>query len=128
MTLLRWHGNPVELHPRPRCAHPPARPPTHSAPFCCYSLNLLQGAVAEGGRGVSIWDTFSRTPGKTTNGDTGDVADDFYHRYQKDIELMGELGMRNVRISLSWPRLFPAGTGELNQVWGVGWTGGRVAG
>ena len=77
---------------------------------------LLQGAVAEGGRGVSIWDTFAATPGKTTNGDTGETADDFYHRYLEDIELMRKLGIRNFRLSLSWPRLFPDGTGELNQV------------
>ena len=72
--------------------------------------------MCEGGRGDSIWDTFSRIPGKTTNGDTGDTADDFYNRYRNDIELMRILGLRNFRLSLSWPRLFPSGTGELNQV------------
>ena len=101
---------------------PPANPPAASLP------PRLQGAVAEGGRGVSIWDTFSRTPGKTTNGETGETADDFYHRYPADIELMRRLGIRNFRLSLSWPRLFPGGTGELNQVGVGGWVGGRVGG
>ena len=48
----------------------------------------VEGAVNEDGRGPSIWDTFSHIPGKTHNGDTGDVADDYYHRYKEDIGLM----------------------------------------
>jgi beta-glucosidase len=48
----------------------------------------VEGAVHEGGRGPSIWDTFSHTPGKIANGDTGDVADDFFHRYRDDVQLM----------------------------------------
>src|SRR5438874_11783593 len=53
----------------------------------------VEGAVHEDGRGVSIWDTFSHTPGKTFNGDTGDVADDSYHLYKQDIALMKQLGL-----------------------------------
>ena len=75
----------------------------------------VEGAVHEGGRGVSIWDTFSHTPGKTNNGDTGDVADDFYHLYPKDIRLMKDLGLKTFRFSVAWPRIFPNGTGAPNQ-------------
>lgn len=75
----------------------------------------VEGAVHEGGRGPSIWDTFSHTPGKTHNGDTGDVADDFYHRYPQDIELMKQLGLKTFRFSVAWPRIFPNGTGQPNQ-------------
>jgi beta-glucosidase len=75
----------------------------------------VEGAVHEGGRGLSIWDTFSHTPGKTANGDTGDVADDFYHLYPKDIELMKGLGLKTFRFSVAWTRIFPSGTGQPNQ-------------
>jgi len=72
----------------------------------------VEGAVHEGGRGPSIWDTFSHTPGKIANGDTGDVADDFYHRYRDDVQLMKKLGMHTFRFSVAWPRVFPTGSGE----------------
>jgi beta-glucosidase len=74
----------------------------------------IEGAVAEDGRSPSIWDTFSHTPGKTAGGDTGDVADDHYHRYREDVELMASLGVGAYRFSLAWPRLQPDGRGELN--------------
>ena len=69
----------------------------------------IEGASAEDGRGPSIWDTFSKTPGKVANGDTGDTACDHYHRFEQDIELMRELGIDAYRFSLSWTRLFPDG-------------------
>ena len=75
----------------------------------------VEGAVKVGGRGVSIWDTFSHTPGKTHNGDTGDVATDSYHRYKEDIALMKSLGLKTCRFSVAWPRIFPQGTGAPNQ-------------
>ena len=75
----------------------------------------VEGAVHEDGRGVSIWDTFSHTPGKVHNGDTGDVADDYYHRYKEDIGVMKELGLKTCRFSIAWPRIFPEGTGTPNQ-------------
>jgi beta-glucosidase len=75
----------------------------------------VEGAVHEGGRGPSIWDTFSHAPGKTHNGDTGDIADDYYHRYPQDIQLMKELGLKTCRFSVSWTRIFPTGTGAPNQ-------------
>jgi len=72
----------------------------------------VEGAVQEGGRGPSIWDTFSHTPGKIANGDTGDVADDFFHRYREDVQLMKKLGVHAFRFSVAWPRVFPTGSGE----------------
>src|SRR5437588_9344123 len=75
----------------------------------------IEGAAGEDGRGESIWDRFSHTPGKTLNGDTGDVACDHYHRYQEDAALMERLGLKTYRFSIAWPRLFPAGSGPLNQ-------------
>jgi beta-glucosidase len=74
----------------------------------------VEGAVREDGRGASIWDTFSHTPGKTHNGDTGDVADDSYHRYREDIGVMKALGLKICRFSIAWPRIFPNGTGAPN--------------
>lgn len=69
----------------------------------------VEGAVKEGGRGPSIWDVFSHTPGKVANGDTGDVADDFFHRYRADIQLMKGLGVQAFRFSVAWTRVFPTG-------------------
>jgi beta-glucosidase len=74
----------------------------------------IEGAVREGGRGVSIWDTFSHTPGKTANGDTGDVACDHYHLFPEDVALMRELGLGGYRFSIAWPRIFPTGSGRPN--------------
>ena len=74
----------------------------------------IEGAVHEDGRGPSIWDTFSHTPGKTTNGDTGDVADDHYHRLESDLDLMQSLGLEAYRFSIAWPRIQPPGSGKPN--------------
>jgi beta-glucosidase len=75
----------------------------------------IEGAAFEDGKGESIWDRFCRTPGKVHNGDTLDVACDHYHRYEDDFKLMRELGIRNYRLSLAWPRIYPEGDGALNQ-------------
>ena len=75
----------------------------------------IEGAVDEGGRSPSIWDTFSHTPGKVQDGDTGDVADDHYHRYEEDVDLMADLGVGWYRFSLAWPRIQPDGRGALNE-------------
>lgn len=74
----------------------------------------IEGAWNEDGKGESIWDRFSHTPGKVFNGDTGDVACDHYHRWQDDITLMKSLGLRAYRFSIAWPRIFPAGRGAVN--------------
>jgi beta-glucosidase len=74
----------------------------------------IEGAAAEDGRTPSIWDTFSRTPGKTRNGDTGDVACDHYHRYREDVALMQDLGLGAYRFSIAWPRVQPGGSGSMN--------------
>src|SRR6476661_3700728 len=75
----------------------------------------IEGAAEEDGRGPSIWDTFSHTPGKVANGDTGDVACDHYHRYSEDIALMQRLGISAYRFSAAWPRILPEGKGQINQ-------------
>lgn len=75
----------------------------------------IEGAVNEDGRGRSVWDTFSHTPGLVENGDTGDVACDHYHRYLGDVDLMAEVGIQAYRFSIAWPRLLPEGKGSVNQ-------------
>jgi beta-glucosidase len=75
----------------------------------------IEGAVTEDGRGESIWDRFSHTPGMIENGDTGDVACDHYHRWPEDLDLMQEVGLKAYRFSVAWPRIFPEGGGTLNQ-------------
>ena len=74
----------------------------------------IEGGVADGGRTPSIWDTFSHTPGRTLNGDTGDVAADHYHLWRDDVALMVRLGLTAYRFSISWPRVQPGGSGEFN--------------
>jgi beta-glucosidase len=74
----------------------------------------IEGAADVDGRSPSIWDTFSRTPGKTRNGDTGEVACDHYHRYLEDAELMRGLGLNAYRFSVSWSRVLPDGVGRVN--------------
>ncbi|MEV4330886.1 GH1 family beta-glucosidase [Streptomyces sp. NPDC049597] len=75
----------------------------------------IEGAAAEDGRTPSIWDTFSRIPGKVRNGDTGDIAADHYHRVSEDIALMRQLGVTDYRFSVAWPRVQPTGRGPAVQ-------------
>ena len=75
----------------------------------------IEGAVREEGRQASIWDTFSHTPGRVLNGDTGDIACDHYHRWQADVALMRELGVHAYRFSIAWPRILPTGRGAVNE-------------
>lgn len=75
----------------------------------------IEGAVHEDGRGPSIWDIFSHTPGRVANGDTGDRACDHYHRWKEDVALMKELGFKAYRFSIAWPRILPDGRGKVNQ-------------
>jgi beta-glucosidase len=74
----------------------------------------IEGGVHEGGRGPSIWDTFAHTPGRIADGETGDVADDHFHRYAEDVALLADLGATHYRFSFAWPRLQPGGRGALN--------------
>ncbi|WP_113700394.1 GH1 family beta-glucosidase [Nonomuraea lactucae] len=74
----------------------------------------IEGAVTEGGRGPSIWDTFSHEPGRTRDGHTGDVACDHYHRWEEDLGLMSGLGVNAYRFSIAWPRVQPDGSGAAN--------------
>ena len=75
----------------------------------------IEGATDADGRGPSVWDTFSRTPGKVRGGDTGDIACDSYRRYPEDADLLSSLGLSSYRFSICWPRIFPDGAGRLNQ-------------
>jgi beta-glucosidase len=75
----------------------------------------IEGAAREDGRGESIWDVFSRTPGRVLNGDTGDIACDHYHRWKDDIRMMKDLGFKAYRFSIAWPRILPQGRGRVNQ-------------
>ncbi len=75
----------------------------------------IEGAADADGRGYSIWDEFARTPGRVANGDNGDVACDHYSRYPADVALMAELGLDAYRFSVSWPRVLPNGTGQVNE-------------
>ena len=78
------------------------------------SAYQIEGAWNEDGKGLSIWDTFSHRPGKTHNGETGDVASDHYHRWTEDVRSMAGLGLKAYRFSTSWSRILPHGTGAVN--------------
>jgi beta-glucosidase len=78
------------------------------------SAYQVEGAATADGRGESIWDRFSHTPGRIVDATTGDVAADHYRRWRADVALMAELGLRAYRFSIAWPRVMPAGAGPLN--------------
>ena len=81
---------------------------------CATASYQIEGAVGEDGRGQTNWDVFAHTPGKTFQGETGDVADDSYHRYKDDVQLLKNLGVKGYRMSIAWSRIFPDGTGKAN--------------
>jgi beta-glucosidase len=94
----------------PQQPAPPATGPAFPAGFVWGTATAsyqIEGAAQEDGRTPSIWDVFSRTPGKVRGGDTGDVADDHYHRYREDVAIMRELGVGSYRFSVAWPRITP---------------------
>jgi 6-phospho-beta-glucosidase len=74
----------------------------------------VEGAWNADGKGLSVWDVFTKIPGTTFQGSNGDVAVDHYHRYKEDIALMAEMGLRAYRFSVSWPRVYPRGRGDIN--------------
>ncbi len=82
---------------------------------CATAAYQIEGAAKEDGRGETNWDVFSHTPGRTANGETGDVACDSYHRFREDHQLLKALGVSTYRMSLAWSRIFPEGRGKPNQ-------------
>ncbi len=74
----------------------------------------IEGAANEDGRGLSVWDMFCRKGGNIWNNQSGEIACDHYHKYKEDVALMKELGIKAYRMSVSWPRVIPAGTGRVN--------------
>ena len=81
---------------------------------CATAAYQIEGGAKDDGRGASLWDVFSHTPGKTHEGDNGDVADDSYHLYKEDVKLLKALGVSAYRMSMSWSRIFPSGKGDVN--------------
>lgn len=75
----------------------------------------IEGAWNEDGKGESIWDTFGHKGGYIAHGETADIACDHYHRYKEDVALMKEMGLKSYRLSINWSRVFPQGTGQVNQ-------------
>ncbi len=108
------------IQPEPVRAQGKAQPDFYEFPNtfrwgCATAAYQIEGGAKEGGRGPSIWDTFSHIPGKVYRNETGDVADDDYHRYKADIALLKDVGAKIYRFSVSWPRIFPKGTGQPNE-------------
>ncbi|MFF3666695.1 GH1 family beta-glucosidase [Microtetraspora malaysiensis] len=93
----------------------PARFPSDFVWGAATAAYQIEGATREDGRGVSVWDTFSATPGTVRDGDTGETAADHYHRYAEDLDLMAGLGLQSYRFSVAWPRIQPTGSGAPNQ-------------
>ncbi len=79
------------------------------------SAYQIEGAPDADGKGPSVWDRFTRRPGKVWNGCTGDLACDHYHRYAEDVAIMADIGLQAYRFSLSWPRILPDGVGRVNE-------------
>jgi beta-glucosidase len=82
---------------------------------CAASAYQIEGAWNEHGKGPSIWDTFTRIPGKIADGANGDMATDHYHRYKEDVALMADMGLHAYRFSTAWSRILPDGIGPVNQ-------------
>lgn len=75
----------------------------------------VEGAYAEDGKGLSVWDAYTQESGHVAHGENGNVACDHYHRFREDVQTMREMGVKNYRLSISWPRVIPNGTGEVNR-------------
>jgi beta-glucosidase len=94
--------------------HPSRTFPTDFVWGTATAAYQIEGAAAEGGRTPSIWDTYARVSGRVDGGDTGDVADDHYHRWEEDVEHLARLGVTAYRLSISWSRVIPTGRGPVN--------------
>lgn len=79
------------------------------------AAHQIEGAYNEDGKGLSIWDYFGHQENRIAHSETGDVACDHYHRFQEDVALMKEIGLKSYRFSISWPRILPEGTGQMNE-------------
>ena len=111
------------LPPTPRLVGELFEPQSRFAPFqfpdefiwgAATAAYQIEGAWSEDGKGESIWDRFSHTPGKVKGAATGDVACDSYHRYKEDVALLKALNLKSYRFSVSWPRIQPDGAGDTN--------------
>jgi beta-glucosidase len=106
--------SPAAAQQAPAPAPQPVRFPDGFVWGTSTSSYQIEGAATADGRGPSIWDTHSHTPGKVLNNDTGDVAADHYNRYLEDVALMADAGLKAYRFSVAWPRIQPSGTGPAN--------------
>lgn len=111
LSLPRFAFGQAESHP----SAGQLRFPSDFKWGCATAAYQVEGGARDDGRGPSTWDVFSHTPGKTHDGDTGDVACDSYHRYKEDVQLLKNLGVQIYRMSISWSRIFPEGKGRVNQ-------------
>lgn len=114
LSALGLAARPVEAAAQATDGAAPASFPKDFVWGTATSSYQIEGAVNEDGRGRSIWDIFSHTPGKIEDNTTGDVANDHYHRYKEDIGLIRDIGAKAYRFSIAWPRVFPDGAGKPN--------------
>ena len=107
----------TDARPRraPRRSRSRSRRRRASASASATAAYQIEGSTLADGRGESIWDRFAHTPGRSLNGDTGDVACDHYRRWRQDLDLMASLHVESYRFSIAWPRILPTGSGTVNQ-------------